>query len=390
MGSLQGRVDRAPSVPPHTAEDLGVSNGDFRRRDSAMRGAQQSGALQASVWSPGSGLPAQEPASQGPAPAAALAGTPGSKQAGPSPANATAKSFSQAAQSHGHPDAAGHGLPIRLTPVPPSGPGARPPCSLDGRSGKPRAHPEAMALGSRTIAEPQCRWEQRLWYLLWSACPGVGVVRIAQLERQFHGLAVAWAAPPEVLVSRCGWSAPQLDAVETYRRCWGRDPLPRLVQRWRGGRGVLLPGDGRWPAALAELQRPPLWLHWRGRGSLWPLLARRQAIAVVGTRHPSGHGQRMAHRIGVQLASQGWPVISGLAEGIDAAAHGGCLSVGGAAIAVLGTPLQRVYPSHHRQLQSQVGRQGLLVSEWPADAQVRPGHFASRNRLLVALAAAPG
>ena len=224
--------------------------------------------------------------------------------------------------------------------------------------------------------------------MLWSACPGVGVVRIAQLERQFDGLAAAWCAPPEALVSRCGWSASLLDAVEAYRRFWGRDPLPRLVQRRRGGRGVLLPGDGRWPEALGELERPPLWLHWHGRGSLWPLLARRQAIAVVGTRHPSGHGQRMAHRIGVQLASHGWPVVSGLAEGIDAAAHGGCLSVGGAAIAVLGTPLQRVYPSHHRQLQSQVGRQGLLVSEWPAEARVRPGHFASRNRLLVALAAA--
>jgi DNA processing protein len=176
--------------------------------------------------------------------------------------------------------------------------------------------------------------------------------------------------------------------VEAYRRRWGGDPLPRLLQEHRGGRGLLLPGDPAWPAALQELERPPLWLHWRGRGSLWPLLVRRRAIAVVGTRHPSEHGLLMARRIGAHLAASGWPVLSGLAEGIDAAVHQGCLGRGGAPVGVLGTPLQRVYPSHHRQLQADVGRRGLLISEWPAGAPVRPGHFASRNRLLVALAAA--
>jgi DNA processing protein len=233
-----------------------------------------------------------------------------------------------------------------------------------------------------------CRREQRLWQMLWSACPGVGVVRIAQLEREFTGLEAAWWAPCELLASRCGWSALLLHAVEAYRRSWGSDPLAQANRRWRGGRGVLVPGDGSWPSGLTALQRPPLWLHWQGRGSLWPLLARRAAIAVVGTRQPSAHGLRMAHRIGAQLAAHGWPVVSGLAEGVDAAAHEGCLAAQGAPVAVLGTPVQRVYPSHHRQLQGRVGRQGLLVSEWPAGAPVRPGHFASRNRLLVALAAA--
>lgn len=267
-------------------------------------------------------------------------------------------------------------------------PPALPPSqALPGAEGSGRARSRASL---RLL--PGCgalgRQQQRLWHLLWSGCPGIGVVRLAQLEQRFAGLAAAWAASPEELASRCGWPALLLEAVEAYRHSWGPEPLPQLMRRWQGGRGVLLPGDGRWPEALAELGRPPLWLHWRGRGSLWPLLARRQAIAVVGTRHASSHGLRMAHRLGAQLAAMGWPVVSGLAEGIDAAAHEGCLAEGGAPVAVLGTPLQRVYPSHHRQLQAQVGRQGLLVSEWPAGSQVRPGHFASRNRLLVALAAA--
>lgn len=216
----------------------------------------------------------------------------------------------------------------------------------------------------------------------------MGVVRLRQLECLPGGLAAAWAASPEVLARLTGWPASLLAAIEAYRQCRGDDPLPAVARQWRGGRRLLLPDDRHWPASLQELARPPLWLHWQGRGCLWPLLARRQAVAVVGTRRPSEHGLLMAHRIGAQLAAHGWPVLSGLAEGIDAAAHQGCLARGGAPVAVLGTPLQRVYPRHHGPLQAEVGRRGLLLSEWPRGAPVRPGHFAARNRLLVALAAA--
>ena len=81
-------------------------------------------------------------------------------------------------------------------------------------------------------------------------------------------------------------------------------------------------------------------------------------------------------------------MVSGLAEGIDAASHQGRLEAGGQPVAVLGTPLERVYPRHHTALQAQVARQGLLVSEWAPGSPVRPGHFAHRNRLLVAMAQA--
>jgi DNA processing protein len=111
-------------------------------------------------------------------------------------------------------------------------------------------------------------------------------------------------------------------------------------------------------------------------------------VAVVGTRRPSLHGRTMARRIGQALAAAGWPVVSGLAEGIDAEAHAGCLAGDGAPVAVLGTPLARVYPRHHRALQAAVGSRGLLISEHPPGAPVQRGNFAERNRLLVALAAA--
>ena len=96
----------------------------------------------------------------------------------------------------------------------------------------------------------------------------------------------------------------------------------------------------------------------------------------------------MARALGQALAQAGWPVVSGLAEGIDAAAHRGCLEAEGRPVGVLGTPLERVYPRHHTALQAEVGHRGLLVSEWAPGTPVRPGHFAQRNRLQVALAQA--
>ncbi|MFM8524608.1 MAG: DNA-processing protein DprA [Cyanobacteriota bacterium] len=224
--------------------------------------------------------------------------------------------------------------------------------------------------------------------MLWSGCPGVGWVRLRALEALPGGREAAWQMPLCHLAGLTGWPHSLLEQVETYRQRHGPAPIVSGRHRRPGEAPVLLPGDPAWPSALAELPRPPVALHWRGQGRLWPRLARRQAIAVVGTRRPSLHGRAMARRLGEVLARAGWPVVSGLAEGIDAAVHLGCLEAGGAPVAVLGTPLSRVYPRHHRELQQTVGQSGLLISESPPGARVLPGHFAARNRLQVALARA--
>ncbi len=96
----------------------------------------------------------------------------------------------------------------------------------------------------------------------------------------------------------------------------------------------------------------------------------------------------MARQIGAVLAMGGWPVVSGLAAGIDGAAHQGCLQHQGIPIGVLGTPLERVYPRHHAPLQAAVGEKGLLLTELPPGASVCKGSFALRNRLQVAVACA--
>lgn len=231
-------------------------------------------------------------------------------------------------------------------------------------------------------------WQQRAWWLLWCSCPGLGWELVRRIELQLGGLDVAWAASSPSLARVQGIGAELGRRIDQHRRRWGDQPLPRFRASDQWPRRVLLPGDPALPAAVRDLERPPLALHWQGRGSLWPLLRQRRAVAVVGTRRASGHGLAMAEAIGAALAQAGWPVVSGLAEGIDGAAHQGCLARQGSPVAVLGTPLERVYPRHHSALQAAVASAGLLISEHPRGTAVRAGHFAARNRLQVALASA--
>ena len=236
--------------------------------------------------------------------------------------------------------------------------------------------------------EPPWDWQRRAWWLLWAACPGLGSALLRRLEAGSGGLAQAWAAPIATLAALPGIGLALSRRIETHRRRWGPDPLPGFMASSHWPRRVLLPGDPALPASVQALEQRPVGLYWQGHGELWPLLRERQAVAVVGTRRASNHGLAMAEAIGAALAEAGWPVVSGLAEGIDGAVHQGCLARRGSPVAVLGTPLERVYPRHHRALQAAVADAGLLISEQPPGAAVQPGHFAARNRLQVALASA--
>ncbi len=237
---------------------------------------------------------------------------------------------------------------------------------------------------------------ERLWHLLWAGCPGIGWQRLERLEAMFGSLEEAWGASATDLIHGLSGHTRlhqrELEALERYRASHGPDPIsepPTAEQRRRWAKpACLIPSDLTYPRALLKLERPPLQLFWRGQGSRWPALGPSEAVAVVGTRRPSRHGLTMARLIGRALAEAGWPVVSGLAEGIDAAAHQGCLEAGGCPVGVLGTPLNRVYPRHHGQLQATVAEQGLLVSELPEGTPGRAGHFALRNRLQVGLAQA--
>lgn len=138
------------------------------------------------------------------------------------------------------------------------------------------------------------------------------------------------------------------------------------------------------PDAVRALSDPPVGLRVCGRIDLMRSTMR---VAIVGSRRPRADSASIARRIAAQLASQGAVIVSGLAVGVDTAAHRGALDSGGSTIAVLGSGLASVYPASNRALATHiVERSGALVSEYPGNATARPHQFAARNRIIAALA----
>lgn len=117
-------------------------------------------------------------------------------------------------------------------------------------------------------------------------------------------------------------------------------------------------------------------------------LLRAPSVAVVGTRTPTPYGRNAAHRLGRDLAIGGFAVVSGLARGIDSAAHEGALEADGHTIAVLGHGIEQVYPPEARQLYRRIRDRGLILTEYPPGETPRPGNFPRRNRLITALSQA--
>ncbi len=144
---------------------------------------------------------------------------------------------------------------------------------------------------------------------------------------------------------------------------------------------ILTETDDAYPAVLREIPDPPGALFVRGT-----LQARdTMAIGIVGTRHATSYGLRQAERLAGSLARAGLTIISGLARGIDAAAHRGALAAGGRTIAVLGGGVLNIYPPEHAQLAAEVVSQGAVLSEAPPRAVPHGGMFPQRNRIISGL-----
>jgi DNA processing protein len=140
---------------------------------------------------------------------------------------------------------------------------------------------------------------------------------------------------------------------------------------------------GSFPAPLADLWAPPPVLY---ASALAPLRDDEPRAAVIGSRRPSEHGRTMAYRLGRQLGAAGVPVVSGMALGIDALAHRGCLAADGRTIAVLASGADVPYPRTHRALYERIRRDGAVVSEMPPGSPPYRWLFPARNRIMAALA----
>jgi DNA processing protein len=144
---------------------------------------------------------------------------------------------------------------------------------------------------------------------------------------------------------------------------------------------VVLLGEPDYPPRLSAIPDPPPLLYLRGE--LVPADA--NAVAVVGSRACTTYGKRTAERIAAGLAAAGWTVVSGLARGIDAAAHRGALDAGGRTAAVLAGGLSSIYPPEHLDLAARVAAQGALLSETPMTRDPQAGMFPARNRIISGL-----
>jgi DNA processing protein len=145
---------------------------------------------------------------------------------------------------------------------------------------------------------------------------------------------------------------------------------------------LLFQAEGDYPALLKTIPDPPPVLY--VRGELLP--EDQQAVAIVGTRHCTAYGRRVAERLARDLARTGWTVVSGLARGIDASAHRGALAGGGRTLAVLANGLSRIYPPEHAGLANEVVAAGAVLSEASMNMEPLAGMFPARNRIISGLA----
>ena len=147
---------------------------------------------------------------------------------------------------------------------------------------------------------------------------------------------------------------------------------------------ILTIEDDRYPALLKEIADPPTVLYAKGNINALNL----QAIAVIGSRKPSINGENHAFEFAKALSLSNLAIVSGLALGIDAKAHQGCLQAQGSTIAVMGTGLQHIYPRRHLKLAQEICENGLLISEFPLITPPKAGHFPRRNRIISGLSLA--
>ncbi|MFQ5745817.1 MAG: DNA-processing protein DprA [Gemmatimonadota bacterium] len=209
---------------------------------------------------------------------------------------------------------------------------------------------------------------------------GVGPVGVRRLLEHFGSAHAALAASRTELEAVPRLARRRLEAVH------GLEPAAEADIAALASRGIRLAACGcdGYPERLTHLYDPPPVLFLRGPGEL-PV---RASAAIVGTRRATEYGRRMARDIAAGLAEAGWAIVSGLAVGIDSAAHRAALDAGGRTVAVLGCGLDRVYPARNRSLYAEMTARGLLASEFPPHAEPNRGHFPRRNRIIAALAEA--
>ena len=231
------------------------------------------------------------------------------------------------------------------------------------------------------------RDELAAWLRL-TLADGIGNITVRKLLRTF--------GPPENVLAQSNSALAQVlgeRQIAALRRA--DEALDAQIERtwaWLAqdeARGVVALGDAHYPATLLEIEDPPPLLYWLGSAPV-SAVTRERSIAIVGSRNPTPQGLANARHFARALSGAGLTIVSGLALGVDGAAHEGALEgapgdLACATVAVLGTGLDRIYPKTHHALAHRIAERGLLLSEWPIGTPPLAENFPRRNRIIAGL-----
>ncbi len=219
----------------------------------------------------------------------------------------------------------------------------------------------------------------RKYWLGFNVVKGIGPVRLRALRRHFGDLETAWHASPAELAA-AGLDSRSLNNFSQARPAINLDKLQDDVDAL--GATVLTLDDPDFPALLSELPDSPPVLYVKGT----VLDADQWAVAFVGTRRATVYGREVTSQLVTGLISAGITIVSGLALGIDAAAHKAALDAGGRTLAVLGCGIDTIYPPEHRHLAAAIMENGALITEFPPGTPPEGKNFPVRNRTISGLA----
>ena len=222
--------------------------------------------------------------------------------------------------------------------------------------------------------------DEQLHWLALKLVPGLGTRRSGQLvERYRTPQAIFRASTSELEATGVSGSV----ARSITSGCTFEEAVDQHQKMLDCGAALIPMTDPGYPPRLREIYDPPVVLFARGRIELLQSLM----LGVVGTRRPTPYGVAAAERLSADLAQAGLTIASGMARGIDTAAHRSALAVGGDTIAVFGCGVDMVYPAENRKLADELATRGLLLSEFPMNAPAYPQNFPVRNRIISGMSA---
>jgi DNA processing protein len=220
--------------------------------------------------------------------------------------------------------------------------------------------------------------EELIPWLRLTLVPGIGAARQRQLLAAF--------GPPDKIFSSSRHAIAQIIGDELAGRLLAADTQAQIqaTQEWlqEAGNTILTLGDPDYPVCLLEISDPPVLLYVKGN----PAWLNRPSLAMVGARSATPQGAATARAFAQSLAGVGLTIVSGLALGIDAAAHEGAVAEAGGTVAVIGTGIDRIYPASNKALAHRIAEAGAIVSEFPLGTPALAANFPRRNRIIAGLA----